>query len=77
MTLDDIKIGTNLAPGDLGYVAYLHGRLYAEECMNFHCKTFVKSFWLIPGLMWIRITHLHISLGDAFYDAVKDKFSCV
>ena len=32
MTLDDIKIRTNLAPGDLGYVAYLHGRLYAEEC---------------------------------------------
>jgi len=29
---DDIAIRTTLQPGDLGYVAYLHGKLYAEEC---------------------------------------------
>ena len=28
----DINIRTRLLPGDLGYVAQLHGRLYAEEC---------------------------------------------
>jgi len=32
MLPDEIKIRTNLLPGDLGYVAYLHGSLYAKEC---------------------------------------------
>jgi GNAT superfamily N-acetyltransferase len=27
----DVSIRTRLLPGDLGYVAYLHGRLYAQE----------------------------------------------
>lgn len=31
MTLNDITIRTELRPGDLGYVAYLHGKLYSEE----------------------------------------------
>jgi DNA-binding MarR family transcriptional regulator/N-acetylglutamate synthase-like GNAT family acetyltransferase len=30
--LNDIVIRTNLLPGDLGYVAWLHGKIYAEEC---------------------------------------------
>jgi peptidyl-dipeptidase Dcp len=29
--LDDIVIRTELRPGDIGYVIYLHGRLYKEE----------------------------------------------
>ncbi|HVV54790.1 MAG TPA: helix-turn-helix domain-containing GNAT family N-acetyltransferase [Mucilaginibacter sp.] len=29
---EDVQIRTNLLPGDLGYLAYLHGRIYAEEC---------------------------------------------
>lgn len=29
--LDDISIRTALQPGDLGYVIYRHGKLYAEE----------------------------------------------
>ena len=29
--LDDIKIRTELKPGDIGYVTYLHGILYNEE----------------------------------------------
>jgi peptidyl-dipeptidase Dcp len=29
--LDDISIRTELRPGDIGYVIYLHGRLYKEE----------------------------------------------
>ncbi len=30
-TIDDITIRTELRPGDLGYVTYLHGKLYSEE----------------------------------------------
>lgn len=30
-TLKDILIRTNLLPGDLGYIIYLHGKLYKEE----------------------------------------------
>lgn len=28
----DVHIRTKLRSGDLGYVAYLHGKIYAEEC---------------------------------------------
>ncbi|UGU16884.1 GNAT family N-acetyltransferase [Sinomicrobium kalidii] len=28
----DIEIRTTLQPGDLGYIAYLHGKIYDEEC---------------------------------------------
>lgn len=31
ISLDDISIRTELKPGDIGYVIYLHGRLYAQE----------------------------------------------
>jgi peptidyl-dipeptidase Dcp len=31
IALDDIAIRSNLLPGDLGYVAYLHGNLYTKE----------------------------------------------
>jgi peptidyl-dipeptidase Dcp len=31
IALDDISIRTRLLPGDLGYVAYLHGDLYTKE----------------------------------------------
>ena len=32
ITLADISIRTNLLPGDLGYVARLHGQIYYDEC---------------------------------------------
>jgi GNAT superfamily N-acetyltransferase len=31
ISLDDISIRTEFRPGDIGYVIYLHGRLYAQE----------------------------------------------
>ncbi len=31
ITLDDITIGTNLKPGDIGYITYLHGNIYSHE----------------------------------------------
>jgi peptidyl-dipeptidase Dcp len=31
VTLDDIRIRTELLPGDLGYVLYLHGSIYGKE----------------------------------------------
>ncbi len=31
MTIDEIKIRSDLRPGDLGYVMYRHGKLYGEE----------------------------------------------
>lgn len=31
-TLNEILIRNKLMPGDLGYIAYIHGRLYAKEC---------------------------------------------
>jgi len=31
ISIDDIKIRTELKAGDIGYVTYLHGKLYSEE----------------------------------------------
>ena len=31
VSLDDISIRTELRPGDIGYVTYMHGSLYAKE----------------------------------------------
>ena len=31
MNIDEIKIRTEIKPGDLGFVIYRHGKLYGEE----------------------------------------------
>jgi len=31
-TLEDISIRTELQPGDIGYVTYMHGHIYGAEC---------------------------------------------
>jgi GNAT superfamily N-acetyltransferase len=31
IAINDVRIRTELYPGDMGYVIYLHGRLYSEE----------------------------------------------
>lgn len=59
ITLDAISVRTELHPGDLGYVAYLHGELYAKECgygLNFES-------YVLGGLG---------EFGHA-YDAQKDR----
>ncbi|WP_205510620.1 GNAT family N-acetyltransferase [Longitalea arenae] len=32
IALNDITVRSQLLPGDLGYIAYMHGELYAREC---------------------------------------------
>ncbi|HWD87612.1 MAG TPA: GNAT family N-acetyltransferase [Mucilaginibacter sp.] len=62
MTLNDITIRTDLQPGDLGYVAYLHGKIYAEECgygLNFEgyvlesLGEFAHQYDPVKGRVWI------------------------
>src|SRR5277367_5634661 len=37
-----VTIRTRLEPGDLGYIAYMHGSVYAEECgYGLHFESYV------------------------------------
>lgn len=62
ITLSDINIRTTLQPGDLGYIAYLHGDLYAGECgygLNFETyvldglKDFAKAYNADKDRVWM------------------------
>lgn len=62
ITLAAIEIRNTLLPGDLGYIAYLHGDLYAKECgygLNFEAyvldglKDFAKDYDPAKDRVWI------------------------
>jgi ribosomal protein S18 acetylase RimI-like enzyme len=60
--LNDIKVRNTLLPGDLGYIAYIHGVLYAKECgygLNFEAyvldglKEFANEYNPQKDKVWI------------------------
>lgn len=62
IALSDIQIRNTLLPGDLGYIAYLHGDLYAKECgygLNFETyvldglKDFGREYDVEKDKIWI------------------------
>ncbi|QNK64666.1 bifunctional helix-turn-helix transcriptional regulator/GNAT family N-acetyltransferase [Pedobacter sp. PAMC26386] len=62
LRLADIKIRQQLLPGDLGYIAYIHGKLYAEELgygINFEAyvleglREFAKQYHPEKDRVWI------------------------
>ncbi|RAJ08633.1 peptidyl-dipeptidase Dcp [Chitinophaga skermanii] len=62
ITLHDIQVRHTLAPGDLGYIAYLHGDIYAKECnygLNFEMyvldglKEFARAYDVEKDKLWI------------------------
>jgi GNAT superfamily N-acetyltransferase len=44
--LNEVRIRTDLSLGDLGYIAYLHGRIYENEC-NYG---FSFEYYVLKGL---------------------------
>ncbi|HJT75081.1 MAG TPA: GNAT family N-acetyltransferase [Chitinophaga sp.] len=59
LSINNISIRNELLPGDLGYIAYLHGKLYAEE-LNYG-RNF--EIYVLHGLQEFA----------AAYDPAKDK----
>lgn len=60
--LADVLIRNTLQPGDLGYIAYVHGELYAEECgygLNFEAyvlgglRDFANEYNPQKDMVWI------------------------
>ena len=60
--LADIRVRNTLLPGDLGYIAYIHGDLYARECgygLNFETyvldglKDFAGEYDAAKDRVWI------------------------
>jgi peptidyl-dipeptidase Dcp len=60
--MTDIKIRTELLPGDLGYIAYIHGLLYAKELgygLNFEAyvlgglQEFAQQYHKEKDRIWI------------------------
>jgi ribosomal protein S18 acetylase RimI-like enzyme len=60
--LSDIGVRNTLLPGDLGYIAYIHGDLYAKECgygLNFETyvldglKDFARQYDAVKDKIWI------------------------
>jgi len=62
IALSDVQIRNQLLPGDLGYIGYIHGDLYAKECgygINFEAyvldglKEFAKAYDPEKDKIWI------------------------
>lgn len=62
ISLQDIAIRNTLLPGDLGYIAYVHGELYARECgygLSFEAyvldglKDFAREYDAAKDRVWI------------------------
>ncbi|MBV7530647.1 GNAT family N-acetyltransferase [Chitinophaga sp. sic0106] len=69
ISLSDIQIRNTLQPGDLGYIAYIHGDLYARECgygLNFEAyvldglKDFAREYNPTKDQVWICTHHNRI-----------------
>ena len=85
ISLDDISIRTELKPGDIGYVIYLHGDLYQREYgygIQFEGNRFgVQAHELVYGLparLWVsgillvdnpRTGHCSVSLQKSWLQA--------
>lgn len=62
LNISDIEIRTVLQPGDLGYIAHLHGDIYARECgygLNFESyvlqglSEFARQYDAAKDRVWI------------------------
>ncbi|SHM61952.1 Acetyltransferase (GNAT) family protein [Chitinophaga jiangningensis] len=69
ITLADIQIRNTLQPGDLGYIAFIHGDLYAKECgygLNFEAYVldglgdFAREYNPQQDKVWICLHHNRI-----------------
>ena len=67
IALSDIRIRQELRPGDLGYIAYLHGQVYARECgYGLHFEGYV-----LAGLQ--EFAEQHDSTQDAIWVCEHDE----
>lgn len=83
---ENIAIRTMLMPGDLGYVAYLHGKIYSEECgYNLKFESYVlqglyefgKTYNPAKDRVWICEMHGHMVgflLGSHQEDKIQLRF---
>jgi ribosomal protein S18 acetylase RimI-like enzyme len=62
INLNDIKLRKELLPGDLGYIAYMHGKQYAEELgfgLNFEgyvlegLREFARNYDPLKDRVWV------------------------
>lgn len=66
LSLDDFQIRESLSPGDLGYLTYLHGKIYKEECH------YDLSFEGYVSKTFYEFTQRYSEDSDRFFIAEKD-----
>ncbi|MFB6457117.1 GNAT family N-acetyltransferase [Chitinophaga sp. Hz27] len=81
IALSDVHIRNILLPGDLGYIAYIHGDLYAKECnysLRFESyvldglKDFAKDYDVEKDKVWICLHNDRI-IGSLIAQHRKDQ----